>query len=157
MVSQSRSPTWDKKKMYVFSNIAEQEVEYVVFKIIHKDTITFKDIVIGVAPVELASAINSPNITQDAWHVLRKTAETSIDRALGELRVQITYMMEDIVADVEQEVDETIMKRRPNHLQLTLEKGRNLMIPAGQNSIDPDSSGGAPRGQETSSNALKIS
>ena len=55
MVSQSRSPAWDKNKMYVFSNIAEQEVEYVVFKIIHKDTITFKDIVIGVAPGILLS------------------------------------------------------------------------------------------------------
>jgi len=28
---------------YVFSNVAEAEVEYMVFKLVHKDTATFKD------------------------------------------------------------------------------------------------------------------
>jgi hypothetical protein len=37
----SQSPEWDKSKMYVFSNVAEQDVEYLVFKLIHKVFVPF--------------------------------------------------------------------------------------------------------------------
>ena len=138
MIARTRNPEWDKTKMYVFSNVAEQDVEYMVFKVVHKDMVTFRDVVIGVVPVELATAMNSPNITQDMWHPLRKTGETSIDSALGELRIQITYMMDDIEVEDDQEFDEATVRRKPNYLELTLEKGRNLKIPPGQKSIDPE-------------------
>ena len=56
MIARTRNPEWDKTKMYVFSNVAEQDVEYMVFKVVHKDMVTFRDVVIGVVPVELATA-----------------------------------------------------------------------------------------------------
>lgn len=37
----SLTPEWDKSKMYVFSNVAEQDVEYLVFKLVHKVIIIF--------------------------------------------------------------------------------------------------------------------
>lgn len=81
--------------MYVFSNIAEAEVEYLVLKVVHKDPATFGDRVIGVAPVDIQTAMNSPNITHDAWHELRKTSEVMLPGAedvSGEVRVSLLVL-----------------------------------------------------------------
>ena len=126
--------------MYVFSNVAEQDVEYMVFRVVHKDMTTFKDVVLGVVPIELHTVMNSPNITQDEWRPLRKTADTAVDTVLGELRVQMTYMMDDIELAEEQELDEASLTHKPNFLSLTLEKARNLVVAPGRTAIDPEAS-----------------
>mmetsp|Transcript_30125 Transcript_30125/g.35520 ORF Transcript_30125/g.35520 Transcript_30125/m.35520 type:complete len:1909 (+) Transcript_30125:29-5755(+) len=137
MVS-SLTPEWDKSKMYVFSNVAEQDVEYLVFKLVHKDMTTFKDVVIGVLPVELSTVMNSPNITQDGWRQLRSNGDGGPEFPGVELRIQMTYMMDDIELGEDPEFDESQAKHKPNFLSLTLEKGRNLMIEQGRSSVDPE-------------------
>jgi hypothetical protein len=137
MVS-SLTPEWDKSKMYVFSNVAEQDVEYLVFKLIHKDMTTFKDIVIGVLPVELSTVMNSPNITQDDWRVLRSAGDGGPEFPNVELRIQLTYMMDDIELGDDTEYDELQAKHKPNYLSLTLEKARNLVVEQGRTGVDPE-------------------
>jgi hypothetical protein len=46
--------------------------------------------------------------------------------------------MDDIDLGEEAEVDEATLKNKPNYLQLTLEKGRNLVVEKGRTAIDPE-------------------
>lgn len=100
---------------------------------------TFKDVVIGILPIELSTVMNSPNITQDDWRPLRSSGQNdTLDLATGvEMRIQMTYMMDDIELD-EGEFDESQAKHKPNHLELTLEKARNLTVEGGRTGIDPE-------------------
>lgn len=100
---------------------------------------TFKDVVIGILPIELSTVMNSPNITQDDWRPLRSGGKDSIDLGTGvEMRIQMTYMMDDIELGEDVEFDEVQAKHKPNYLALTLEKARNLTVEKGRTGIDPE-------------------
>jgi hypothetical protein len=99
---------------------------------------TFRDVVLGVLPIELSTVMNSPNITQDDWRLLRSSGDGPDLSSGVEMRIQMTYMMDDIELGDDAEYDEAQAKHKPNYLSLTLEKARNLVVEKGRTGIDPE-------------------
>ena len=125
--------------MYVFSHVAEQEQEYMLLKVVHKDVGSSEDVVLGLLPLELGSVMNAPNITTDEWYLLRQTAHTDNtatavfasmqsddggDQSVGGsgafLRVQMTYMMGEAALDEELDADGDAAEqlKKPNLLEV---------------------------------------
>ncbi|CAM9728118.1 unnamed protein product [Heterosigma akashiwo] len=132
------NPVWGDKIM-VFDNITAQEVEFLLVTLKHKDLLAYQDKDLGVVPVALATALQSPGITLVDWYPLRKTTGMGDEEAHGEVRLSVTYFLDD-AADLEDseeyDSEEDLSKTVPNALKVTVEGGRSLRNPGGSGPCD---------------------
>ncbi len=139
-------PTWEAEPL-VFMSIASQLQSELVLIVRHKDVLTSTEATLGMAIVDLATVLGSPEITWEAWHPLRKIPSMHVeDSVLGEILVRVTYFIsgmleEEMESLPEQSMDisdgyQELAGKAPNFLTISVHAGRYLIPPTGKTVCD---------------------
>ncbi len=139
-------PTWEAEPL-VFMSIASQLQSELVLIVRHKDVLTSTEVTLGMAIVDLATVLGSPEITWEAWHPLRKIPSMHVeDSVLGEILVRVTYFIsgmleEEMESLPEQSMDisdgyQELAGKAPNFLTISVHTGWYLIPPTGKTVCD---------------------
>ncbi len=140
-------PTWEDEPL-VFTSIASRLQSELVVIVRHKDVLTSTEETLGMAIVDLATVLGSPEITWEAWHPLRKMPSMHVeDSRLGEILVRVTYFISGMLEEEEMESlpdqpmgitdeNEELAGKAPNLLAITVHAGRHLIPPNGKTVCD---------------------
>ncbi len=140
-------PTWETEPL-VFTSVASCLESELVLRVRHKDVLTSTEEMLGMAIVDLATVLGSPEITWEAWHPLRKMPGMHVEDSsrLGEILVRVTYFISGML---EEEMDilpdqpmgipdeyEEMAGKAPNLLTISVHAGRYLVPPTGKTMCD---------------------
>jgi len=135
----SSNPEWKNSPIMVFDSITAREIEFLFVKVKHKDLLSYQDKDLGVVPLSLSTALQSPGIALDEWYSLQKSKEMT-NNAEGSVRLVITYFLdqsEDLGLDQDVDEDDDHASTGPNAVKVIVEGARNLLPPGGLSTCDP--------------------
>jgi hypothetical protein len=154
-ISYSLPPTWSDE-LIAFTGVAERESasHHVVVTLLHKDILTATERVLGMAVLDLSTALSSPGIALEEWLQVKKAPsmrDIGADVDLGRVLVRVTYFISNTMEDEdlleegggaygledEDSVDSNLSGgRAPNLLTVTVQGGRNLQHPSSKQNCD---------------------
>jgi len=99
IISDNKNPLWDNPPEspalpFIFNNVLMAGLDSVVIYVRHRDSVTGRDIDLGMIVLPLDTYYNSPMVVMAAWFQLRAAPSMSKDEAdndHGSLRLCITY------------------------------------------------------------------
>lgn len=128
MLNHTTDPVWNSNRM-VFNDITENETNYVVVTIMHKDLSAQQDQCIGQVIIDLQTAVLSPGIETDEWYELERAPGMNV-AASGQIRIEMTYFINEgedaLPEDDADEAHRDDVAQQPNMLVGTVVRARGL-------------------------------
>ena len=139
IVPRTANPKWGKSAMsMIFQDIVDNDIEFAVIDVLHKDLSGGEDLQLGRVKVPFAGVFASPKIATLEWYPVQPVAQMrSKVPQNASLQVEMTYFIGDeAIPNPDDFIDDEKEVKAPNMLVVTISRARNLKLPKGKTSME---------------------